>query len=325
MKAVVTGGCGFIGSYLTRKLVENGIDVVVVDSLVRGDLGRISDLSKKISYLNLDIRNEDALTSAFKGAEVVFHLAAVNGTENFYTQPELVLDVGIRGAIAVVNACRKASVKDLVVASTAEVYQTPVVIPTPETIELSLPNSLNPRYSYGGSKIATELITFNYTRDSFRKVQIFRPHNIYGPMMGWKHVVPQFICSMASVQKTEYPLPFKIQGSGAETRAFCYVDDVVDGILTMYKNGASREIYHIGNDDEISIRELALTISKLVGVNIELIYSPLMEGGTPRRCPDISKMKSLGYAPKISLEDGLRLTIDWYINNTKNITNNLLL
>src|SRR5690349_22546124 len=98
------------------------------------------------------------------------HLAAVNGTENFYTQPELVLDVGLRGALAVTNAGREAGVPDLIVASTAEVYQTPPVIPTPETVPLMLPDSLNPRYSYGGGKIVSELIAFNYGQDHYRQV-----------------------------------------------------------------------------------------------------------------------------------------------------------
>lgn len=111
-----------------------------------------------------------ALERAFAGAEVVMHLAAINGTENFYKRPELVLDVGLRGALAVVDAGRNTDVSDLLIASSAEVYQTPTVVPTPETIPLTLPDSRNPRYSYGGSKIISELIAFNYARDYCRKV-----------------------------------------------------------------------------------------------------------------------------------------------------------
>ncbi len=128
-RVVVTGGGGFIGAYLVKRLVADGWDVAVVDSMVRGDARRFADVASDVELFTCDVRDQDALERAFKGAEVVMHLAAVNGTENFYTQPELVLEVGMLGALAVVNAGRKADVADLVVASTAEVYQTPSVVP----------------------------------------------------------------------------------------------------------------------------------------------------------------------------------------------------
>ncbi len=194
-RAVITGGGGFIGAYLTKRMVADGWDVAVVDNMVRGDAKRFAGVADDVELFTCDVRDQAALEKAFAGAEVVMHLAAVNGTENFYTNPpELVLEVGMLGALAVTNAARAAGVPDLVFASTAEVYQTPAVIPTPpETIPLMLPDSLNPRYSYGGGKIVSELIAFNYGREHYRKVQIFRPHNIFGPDMGWKHVEPQFI------------------------------------------------------------------------------------------------------------------------------------
>ena len=187
-RVVVTGGSGFIGAHLVKRLVHDGWDVVVVDNLLRGDARRLAEVADHVVLFDCDVRDEESLTRAFAGAEVVMHLAAVNGTENFYKHPELVLDVGLRGALAVVNAGRAADVPDLIVASSAEVYQTPSIVPTPETAALTLPDSLNPRFSYGGSKIASELIAFNYAQDHYRKVQVFRPHNVYGPDMGWKHV-----------------------------------------------------------------------------------------------------------------------------------------
>src|SRR3546814_9308729 len=120
---------------------------------------RISDWSSDVCSSDfLDVRDKDGLVSLLKGVDAVFHLAAVNGTENFYNRPELVLDVGVRGALAVCEACVAAGVSDLVVASSAEVYQTPAVVPTPEDIPMIIPDSLNPRYSYGGSKLISELI-----------------------------------------------------------------------------------------------------------------------------------------------------------------------
>ncbi|MCU0900691.1 MAG: NAD-dependent epimerase/dehydratase family protein [Cypionkella sp.] len=325
-RVIVTGGGGFIGAYLVKKLVRDGWDVGVVDTMVRGDASRFAEVADQVRLHSIDVRDEDAVTKAVDGAEVVMHLAAINGTENFYKRPELVLDVGIRGALAVVNACRRAGVPDLVVASTAEVYQTPAVVPTPENIALMLPDSLNPRYSYGGSKIASELIAFNYAQDHFRKVQVFRPHNIYGPDMGWKHVVPQFILrAAAALEGGKTAAPFPIQGDGQETRAFCYVDDVVDGIVTMYEKGGHREVYHIGNDEEISIRELVARLGTVMGGTLAIEPSAGAEGGTPRRCPDISKMRALGYAPKIDMLEGLRRTTEWYLANRDRVAANELM
>lgn len=330
-RAVVTGGGGFIGSYLVRRLLRDGWSVTVVDTMVRGEERRLAAVIDDVQLVSCDVRDENALRGAFKGAQVVFHLAAVNGTENFYTQPELVLDVGIRGAIAVMNAGRDCGVPDVVVASTAEVYQTAAIVPTPETVALTLPNSLNPRYSYGGSKIASELIAFNYGQDHFRRVQVFRPHNVYGPDMGRKHVVPQFILRAAESAdhgdggRSKRSVPFSIQGDGSETRAFCFVDDIVDGILTMYAHGEHREIYHIGNDDEISIRELVSRISRALGIVLDVQPGPSPEGQTPRRCPDISKMRALGYEPRIGLDEGLERTVAWYLDHRHDIVMNQLL
>ena len=316
-RIVVTGGGGFIGAYLVKRLARDGWDVAVVDSMVRGDASRFAEVADDVELFTCDVRDQDALERAFAGAEVVMHLAAINGTENFYKQPELVLDVGLRGALAVVNAGRAVGVADMVVASTAEVYQTPSIVPTPETIPLMLPDSLNPRYSYGGSKIVSELIAFNYAQDHYRKVQVFRPHNVFGPNMGWKHVEPQFIMRALEAQD-DHPngkAPFDIQGDGTETRSFCYVDDIVQGILTMYEQGGHREVYHIGSDEEVSILDLAARIGKIVGVDLDIRPSAAAAGGTPRRCPDITKMRALGWSPAVGLDEGLAPTVAWYRDN----------
>lgn len=310
--ALVTGASGFIGSFLTRRLVTEGWDVRAVDNLLRGSRGRLHDVAGAIDFREIDVRDEEAMTAAARGVDVVFHLAAVNGTENFYKRPELVLDVGIRGALAVVNACRRAEVGDLVVASSAEVYQDAETVPTPEDVALRLPDSLNPRYSYGGSKIATELIAFNYAREHLRKVQVFRPHNIYGPDMGWKHVIPQLVTRALRLVESGGPMQMEILGSGSATRAFCYVDDAVDGILTMYRRGEHRQIFHIGTSEEISVLRLAETIGELLGTQIDIIPSEEPSGSVMRRSPDVTRLQLLGYRPKVALRDGLARTMDWY-------------
>ncbi len=316
VRAVVTGAAGFIGAYLTRSLAEAGHSVVALDNFTRGRPSRLDSLGSGIERSNHDVRDQAALTEVFRGADVVFHLAAVNGTENFYNRPELVLDVGVRGALAVSEACVAAGVPDLVVASSAEVYQTPAIVPTNEDIPLVLPNSLNPRYSYGGSKIISELIAFNYCRDKLAKVQCFRPHNVYGPDMGWKHVIPQLVGKVqeaASAGESHVVL----QGDGSETRAFCYVDDIVNGIVTMWQNGETMNVYHIGSMEEVPIRDLAQLIADATGQTIEARPGPAVEGGTPRRCPDIGKMRRLGYEPQVSLADGVKRTVAWYLDNPR--------
>jgi UDP-glucose 4-epimerase len=326
-RVAVTGGGGSIGAYLVRRLVREGWDVAVIDTMVRGDAGRLAEIADDIELFTCDVRDQEALERAFVGAEVVMHLAAINGTENFYKRPELVLDVGLRGALAVVDAARNAGVSDLVVASSAEVYQTPSVVPTPETVPLVLPDSLNPRYSYGGSKIATELIALHYAQDHYRKVQVFRPHNVYGPDMGYKHVIPQFIGRAAAARNVTSgdPVPFEIQGDGTQTRAFCYVDDVVDGVLTMYENGGHREVFHIGNDQEVSIRDLAVRVAKVIGVEIEICPTEAAVGATERRCPDIGKMRRLGYRPVVNLDEGLKRTAAWYLEHRDDVVSNDLM
>jgi UDP-glucose 4-epimerase len=326
-RVVVTGGGGAIGAYLVRRLVREGWDVGVVDTMVRGDVTRLAEVADDVELFSCDVRDQQALERAFVGAEVVMHLAAINGTENFYQRPELVLDIGLRGALAVVNAGRNAGVADLVVASSAEVYQTPSVVPTPETIPLMLPDSLNPRYSYGGSKIATELIAFQYAQDHYRQVQVFRPHNVYGPDMGYKHVIPQFIARAAAAReaKSAGPAPFEIQCDGTETRAFCYVDDVVDGVLTMYEKGGHREVFHIGNDEEVSIRDLAVRVAKAIGVEVEICPTEAPVGATERRCPDIGKMRRLGYCPAVNLDEGLKRTAAWYLEHRGDVVSNDLM
>jgi len=255
-----------------------------------------------------------ALRKHFVGVEAVFHLAAINGTENFYKQPKLVLDVGVRGALAVAEACNATGVPAMIFASSAEVYQTPATVPTDETAPLLLPDSLNPRYSYGGSKIISELIAFNYCRDTIAKVQCFRPHNVYGPDMGYKHVIPQLIAKIATA-RAGGGNTVTLQGDGSETRAFCYVDDIVAGIIAMWLRGEHMNVYHIGSMEEVTVLTLARQIALSMGAEIEFVAGEAPAGATPRRCPDIAKMRALGYEPGVALAEGVARTVAWYEAN----------
>jgi len=257
------------------------------------------------------------VAKATQGVDEVHHLAFVNGTEFFYSQPDLVLDVGVRGMINVIDACRQHKVGKLILASSSEVYQTPPQVPTDESAPLSIPDPLNPRYSYGGGKLISELMAINYGRKYFERVLIFRPHNVYGPDMGFEHVIPQFALRLHRLAQAQPSgkLRFEIQGTGADTRSFCHVDDLVAGVMVMRDKGEHLGIYHVGTMEEVTIAELARRVARVAGREIELVAGAPAAGGTPRRCPDISKLAGLGYKPRVPLDQGLPPTLDWYWRN----------
>lgn len=312
---LVTGGTGFIGSALVKVLVNRGEKVRVLDNGSRGSIRRLKEFRGKFEMITGDIRNPKVVEKACRGIDCVFHLAYINGTEFFYSKPELVLEVGIKGMMNVLDGCIKHNVAELVLMSSSEVYQTPPLIPTPETVQLIIPDPLNPRYSYGGGKIISELLTINYGRKYFKRALIVRPHNVYGPDMGWEHVVPQLtlrIKKLIENKKNTQVINLPIQGSGKETRAFIYIDDFIQGLLKVLDKGKHLEIYHIGTMEETSISRLAQEIGKCFKLEIKLLPGKLIEGSTLRRCPDITRLKKLGFIPKFSLSKGLQETVEWY-------------
>src|SRR5215471_2842938 len=318
-RILVTGGSGFIGSGLVKALVKAGHRVRVFDDNSRGSPRRLADIANDIEFIAADIRDSAAVDTAAQGIDEVHHLAFVNGTEFFYSQPDLVLDVGVRGMINVIDACRKRGIGTLVLASSSEVYQTPPKIPTDENVPLSVPDPLNPRYSYGGGKLISELMAINFGRKYFDRVLIFRPHNVYGPDMGWEHVIPQFALRLDAAAKKQPTgkLTFEIQGTGTETRSFCFIDDLVSGVMVMLEKGKHLGIYHIGTMEEVAIAELAHRIARISGREIELVAGKPVAGGTARRCPDISKLAALGYRPRVPISEGLKPALEWYWRNVK--------
>ena len=316
-KYLVTGGSGFIGSALVKKLLNEGHSVRVFDNNSRGNLRRLDDVLDNIDFIEGDIRNFDQVNQACKGMDAICHLAFVNGTRFFYELPELVLEVGVKGMMNILDSCKENNITDLIVASSSEVYQSPKQVPTGEEVPLVVPDLLNPRYSYGGAKLITELLTINYGRNNFERVVIFRPHNVYGPDMGWEHVVPEFLLKMNDLvkKKSQEVIDFNIQGTGNETRAFIFIDDFTEGLMKVINKGEHLNVYHIGTSDEIKLSELAETVARIFDAKINLIPGALAEGGTLRRCPDITKLKGLGFNPETPLDEGLKISKDWYVAN----------
>jgi dTDP-glucose 4,6-dehydratase/UDP-glucose 4-epimerase len=316
---LVTGGGGFIGAALIKRLLAKGYKVRCLDNFSRGTSNRLKDVLNKIELFTGDIRDASFVKKAVKGVDGVIHLAYINGTEFFYSKPELVLDVAVRGMLNILDACIEYKVKDFVLASSSEVYQTPTEIPSSELVPLIIPDISNPRYSYGGGKIFCELMAMNYGRNHFNRMTIFRPHNVYGPDMGWEHVLPHFIVrAKNNIEKTNSDMiPFEIQGTGEEIRSFIHIDDFTDGLMIVIEKGAHLNVYHIGNPEELSIKEVATMVLSYLGKKPEFIHKELQIGSTLRRCPNINKLQLLGFKPTISLIDGLPTMIDWYMRNIK--------
>lgn len=314
---LVTGGTGFIGAALVRRLVQDGGRVRVLDNQSRGALARLADMAGSFEMVAADIRDQDAVARAVKGVDCVCHLAFINGTEFFYSKPELVLEVGVKGMVNVLDACLQHDVGEIILASSSEVYQQPPSVPTDESVPLVIPDPLNPRYSYAAGKMISEVMAINYGRKYFRRTLIFRPHNVYGPNMGWEHVIPQFAVRLSRLSQTaEQVVRFPIQGSGRETRAFVYIDDFVDGLALVMDRGENLGIYHIGTTEEVAIGELARLVGRCFGKEVELAPGEAPAGATSRRCPDIGKIAALGYRPRYALAEGLPLAVKWYAEHS---------
>ena len=316
-KILITGGTGFIGSYLTKRLVDEGASVRVFDNNSRGSIDRLDEYINKVDFVEGDIRNYDQVLDATKGIDTVFHLAYINGTENFYKVPEIVLHVGVKGAINTIDAALACGVRNYIVTSSSEVYQEPTHIPTSEEERIIIPDIKNPRFSYSGGKIITELMTIHCTAKTGMKTVICRPHNFYGANMGQSHVIAEFIMLMKAISNnfTKKEIDFPIQGTGKETRSFCYIDDAIDALLLCTVKGKDQEIYHLGTQSEISIENLAKLISDELGLKIKIKQGELKAGGTTRRCPDIAKIRLLGFEPQVTLREGIKKMIEWYTND----------
>lgn len=308
---LVTGGTGFIGSNICKLLIKLGHDVTIFDNNSRGKLKRIKELNNKVKFIRGDIRDQKQFFKSLKNINSIIHLAYINGTKYFYEKPELILDVAIKGLVNVFDGCKKFKIRELYLASSSEVYQTPLKVPTSEEEPLKIPDINNPRFSYGGGKILTELMGINYGRKFFTKIIIFRPHNVYGADMGNEHVIPELIQKMRKTKKNSF---LKIQGTGKEIRSFIYIKDFISGFHKLMTKGKHLQIYNIGTNQSIKIKDLVLKISKIMKKRIIIKTSVLKEGSTKIRKPNITKIRKLGFKPKYTLDQGLKEII---LNLTK--------
>ena len=302
---LVTGGTGFLGSAICRLLLKKGHKVTIFDNNSRGSIAKIKDIKKKLRFINGDIRNYNKLNISLKGVDAVIHLAYVNGTKYFYSRPVKILEIATNGIINIIDGCINNKIKELYLASSSEVYQTPNKIPTAENEPLKIPDIYNPRYSYGGGKILIELMGIHYGKKYFKKLVIFRPHNVYGPHMGNEHVIPEFINRFKKLKNKK----FKIQGTGKEIRSFTYIEDFINAFSLILDRGKHLNVYNIGTNEKIMIKDLAFKLSKILSKKIFLIKSHRPKGGTKIRIPNIKKIKKLGFGQKFKLNQGLKKTL----------------
>lgn len=316
-KALVTGGAGFIGLHLSKHLARTQ-EVTIADNFARGkkdkELEQLLE-NKNVSFVQTDITKKEDFSKLDGKFDYIYHLAAINGTENFYKIPDKVLKVGIIGTINILDWITETKQGKLLFSSSSETYAGGLKllgekfpIPTPENVSLVVDDPSNVRWSYGASKIMSEVSIHCYHHVYKMPFTIIRYHNIYGPRMGTEHVIPQFI---ERILKKENP--FRIFG-GEETRTFCYVEDAVRATqLAMESPKASSQTIHIGRTDgEIKIVDLARKLFRIAKTSPKIKIEPAPKGSVKRRCPDTTKLSFLGFKAQVSLDQGLKETFSWY-------------
>jgi len=310
MKALVLGGAGFIGVHLTRRLLETGRSVTIVDDFSRGrqdeDLARLD-----VPVIHADLTSQEAYDQLTRGWDEVYMLVAVLGVRNVINDPARVLRVNTLAVLNLLDWIEPDA--RLFFASTSETYAGGVNagivgVPTPETVPLMIEDVAAPRFTYAISKMWGEAAVVHTSRAKGFPFVIGRFHNVYGPRGGTDHVIGEM--SARAIRREN---PFRVWGAD-QARAFCYVDDATDAIVRlMSTDDAVGEIVHIGSDTETVIADLAKLVLRLADFAPDLQVLPAPPGAVARRVPDLTKLRAFtGYEPRVPLEEGVRRTFAWY-------------
>jgi UDP-glucuronate decarboxylase len=300
-RILVTGGAGFIGSALAQKLADDPDNyVVVIDNLLTGAISKIPLSSHgNLKFIKADVNDFEDIGSILNSYRFhyVFHFAAMVGVKRTLSYPVKVLE-DITGITNILNLSKNTGVQRVYFSSSSEVYGEPVEFPQNEHT-----TPLNSRLPYAIVKNVGEAYLRAYKQEYDLDFTIFRFFNTYGPKQSKDFVMSKFL--NAALNNRD----ITVYGDGMQTRTFCYVDDNVDACLSaFYNNKIINDVVNIGSDNEITILELAKTIIKVTGSNSQITHLPaLKEGDMTRRCPDISKMKTLLNRPLTKLEDGIRI------------------
>jgi nucleoside-diphosphate-sugar epimerase len=308
-KILVTGGAGFIGSHLCDSLITKGYNVVCLDNLLTGSKKNIEKLlaDPKFEFIEADVTKP--INQITNQISYIFHLASPASPIDYQNHPEETLLVNSQGTINVLSLGKDCQAKVLI-ASTSEVYGNPQEHPQKETYSGNV-NAFGPRSCYDEGKRFSEAAAYVFLHKYDLDVRIVRIFNTYGPKMQKDdgRVVSNFISQSLTNS------PINIDGDGSQTRSFCYVSDMVEGIFrAMFRSNTKGEVFNLGNPDEYTIKELAEKVLKLTGSKSEIKYSGNFRKDDPmRRKPDITKAKQvLGWEPKVSVDEGLQKTIEYY-------------
>lgn len=304
-RVLVTGGAGFLGSHICDRLVENGHFVIAMDNLITGNLKNISHLKKNFRFVKHDVSEHIKISGKI---DFVMHFASPASPIDYLKFPIQTLKVGALGTHNALGLAKAKKAK-FILASTSEVYGDPEVHPQPETYWGHV-NPIGPRGVYDEAKRFAEAMTMAYHRYHKIDTRIVRIFNTYGPRMRLDdgRVVPSFIGSILRNK------PLTVFGNGTQTRSFCYVSDLVDGIYKLMQSDYHEPV-NIGNPNEYTILEFAKKILEVSGSKNKIIFQPLPIDDPKVRQPDISRAKKiLGWEPKVGLEEGLAKTIDWFKN-----------
>ena len=308
MKALITGGAGFIGSHLADALLDRGDQVILLDDLSTGRLANIEHLLDRpdVEFVLGSILNADLVDHVVSRADAVFHLAAAVGVNLIVEKPLESLMTNIRGTETVVEKAHKYD-KRFLFTSTSEIYGKNTSDSISEDDDRILGSPLKSRWSYSAAKAIDEILSYTYWREKGLEVVIVRLFNTVGPRQTGSHgmVLPRFI------HQALRGLPITIYGDGLQTRCFCHVSDVVDGLVALSDHPeAFGKVFNLGGNEEISMSDLARRIIKLVGSESELEYIPYdtaYEEGfedMERRVPDTTRARQLvGFRPSMDLDD----------------------
>ncbi|BCG96129.1 UDP-glucuronic acid decarboxylase family protein [Mesorhizobium sp. 131-2-1] len=304
-RLLVTGGAGFLGSHLCGRLVELGHQVVCADNFSTGSRDNIRQL---LAVPAFELIEHDVTLPLDLDVDGIYHLASPAAPIHYQNDPIRTTRTNVLGAINMLDLARSRGTR-ILQASTSEVYGDPEVHPQPETYWGRV-NPIGTRSCYNEGKRCAETLFFDYWREARTEIKVARIFNTYGPNMHPDdgRVVSNFIVQAIRGE------PLTIYGTGSQTRSFCYVDDLVDGLLRLMASPADfTGPANIGNPHEVTMIELAEHVLRLVGGGSKLEFRPLPSDDPRQRCPDISLMRAaLGWRPRISLEDGLRQTVAYF-------------
>ena len=305
MRVLVTGGAGFLGSHLCDRLLAEGHEVVAMDNLLTGNKRNIAHLEGKKGF-QFVLHDVSKFISVDGPLEAVLHFASPASPIDYLELPIQTLKVGSLGTHNALGLAQAKTARFLL-ASTSEVYGDPLVHPQPETYWGNV-NPIGPRGVYDEAKRFAEAITMAYQRANGVDTRIVRIFNTYGERMRPRdgRVVPALIGQALAGE------PMTVFGDGSQTRSFCYVSDLIDGIYRLLLSH-EKEPVNIGNPAELSVLDFAKTIRTLTGTKSEIVFKPLPVDDPKVRQPDITKARAkLGWEPKVRLEDGLKRTIDYF-------------